>query len=67
MQDGKIPYITVQDYSLGQNIMEPQTQIPFHCLRLRLSSWQFVLQTPMNRSQQLPAPYKRLIGEIKQN
>ena len=37
----KIPYITVQGYSLGQNIMEPQTPIPFHCLRLRLSSWQF--------------------------
>ena len=24
-------------------------------------------QTPLNRSQQLPAPYKRLIDEIKQN
>ena len=24
-------------------------------------------QTPLNRSQQLPAPYKRLIDEIKEN
>ena len=24
-------------------------------------------QTPLNRSQQLPAPHKRLIDEIKQN
>ena len=24
-------------------------------------------QTPLNRRQQLPAPYKRLIDEIKQN
>ena len=24
-------------------------------------------QTPLNRSQQLPAPYKRLIDEIKHN
>ena len=28
---------------------------------------QKVEQTPLNRSQQLPAPYKRLIDEIKQN
>ena len=37
--------------------------------RLTLESW-FITnleQTPLNRSQQLPAPYKRLIDEIKQN
>ena len=33
-----------------------------------LESWFTNLeQTPLNRSQQLPAPYKRLIDEIKQN
>ena len=36
--------------------------------RLTLKSWFTNLeQTPLNRSQQLPAPYKRLIDEIKQN
>ena len=36
--------------------------------RLALESWLSNLeQTPLNRSQQLPAPYKRLIDEIKQN
>ena len=36
--------------------------------RLTLESWFTNLeQTPLNRSQQLPAPYKRLIDEIKQN
>ncbi|CAH3163453.1 unnamed protein product, partial [Porites evermanni] len=38
--------------------------------RLTLESWFTKLnleQTPLNRSQQLPAPYKRLIDEIKQN
>ena len=35
---------------------------------LTLESWFTNLeQTPLNRSQQLPAPYKRLIDEIKQN
>ena len=35
---------------------------------LALESWFTNLeQTPLNRSQQLPAPYKRLIDEIKQN
>ena len=35
--------------------------------RLTLESWFTNLeQTPLNRSQQLPAPYKRLIDEIKQ-
>ena len=33
---------------------------------LTLESWFTNLeQTPLNRSQQLPAPYKRLIDEIK--
>ena len=33
-----------------------------------LESWLTNLeQTPLNRSQQLPAPYKRLIDELKQN
>ena len=33
-----------------------------------LESWFTNLkQTPLNRSQQLRAPYKRLIDEIKQN
>ena len=36
--------------------------------RLTLESWFTNLeQTPLNHSQQLPAPYKRLIEEIKQN
>ena len=36
--------------------------------RLTLESWFTNLeQTPLNRSQQLPAPYKRLINGIKQN
>ena len=36
--------------------------------RLTLESWFTNLeQTPLNSSQQLPAPYKRLIDEIKQN
>ena len=36
--------------------------------RLILESWFTNLeQTPPNPSQQLPAPYKRLIDEIKQN
>ena len=36
--------------------------------RLTLESWFTNLeQTPLNRTQQLPAPYKRLIDEIKQN
>ena len=36
--------------------------------RLTLESWFTNLeQTPLNRSQQLPAPYKRLIDEIKEN
>ena len=36
--------------------------------RLTLEGWFTNLeQTPLNRSQQLPAPYKRLIDEIKQN
>ena len=36
--------------------------------RLTLESWFTNLkQTPLNRSQQLPAPYKRHIDEIKQN
>ena len=36
--------------------------------RLTLGSWFTNLeQTTLNRSQQLPAPYKRLIDEIKQN
>ena len=35
--------------------------------RLTLESWFTNLeQTPLNRSQQLPAPYKRLIDKIKQ-
>ena len=35
---------------------------------LTVESWFTNLdQTPLNRSQQLPAPYKRLIDEIKQN
>ena len=39
-----------------------------HYQRLTLESWFTNLeQTPLNRSQQLPAPYKRLIDEIKQN
>ena len=34
--------------------------------RLTLKSWfTNVKQTPVNRSQQLPAPYKRLTDEIK--
>ena len=36
--------------------------------RLTLESWFTNLeQTSLNRSQQLPAPYKQLIDEIKQN
>ena len=36
--------------------------------RLTLESWFTNLeQTPLNRSQQLPAPYKRLIDEMKRN
>ena len=36
--------------------------------RLTIESWFTNLeQTPLNRSQQLPAPYKRLIDEIKKN
>ena len=36
--------------------------------RLTLESWfTNLVQTPLNRSQQLPAPYIRLINEIKQN
>ena len=36
--------------------------------RLTLESWFTNLeQTPLNSSQQLPAPYKQLIDEIKQN
>ena len=36
--------------------------------RLTLESWFTNLeQTPLNRSQQLQAPYKRLIDEIKEN
>jgi len=36
--------------------------------RLTLESWFTILeQIPLNRSQQLHAPYKRLIDEIKQN
>ena len=36
--------------------------------QLTLESWFTNLkQKPLNRSQQLPAPYKRLIDEIKQN
>ena len=36
--------------------------------RLTLESWFTNLEkTPLNRSQQLTAPYKRLIDEIKQN
>ena len=36
--------------------------------RLTLERWfTNVEQTPPNRSQQLPAPYKRLIDGIKQN
>ena len=36
--------------------------------RLTLESWFTNLKkTPLNRSQLLPAPYKRLIDEIKQN
>ena len=36
--------------------------------RLTLGSWFTNLeQTPLNRSQQLPAPYKRLIDGIKKN
>ena len=36
--------------------------------RLTLESWFTNLeQTPLNRSQQSPAPYKRLIDEIKEN
>ena len=39
-----------------------------HYQRLTLESWFINLeQTPLNISQQLPAPYKRLIDEIKQN
>jgi len=38
-----------------------------HCQRLTLESWFTNLeQRPLYRSQQLPAPYKRLIDEIKQ-
>ena len=36
--------------------------------RLTLESWFSKLERmPQNRSQQLPAPYKRLIDELKQN
>ena len=36
--------------------------------RLTLESWFTTLeQTPLNLSQQLPAPYKRLTDRIKQN
>ena len=36
--------------------------------RLSLESWFTNLeQTPLNRNQQLPARYRRLIDEIKQN
>ena len=36
--------------------------------RLTLESWFTNLeQTPLNRSHQLPAPYKRLIDEMKRN
>ena len=36
--------------------------------RLTIDSWFTNLeQTPLNRSQQLLAPYKRLIDEIKKN
>ena len=39
-----------------------------YCQRLTLESWFTILeQTPLNRSQQLPAPKKRLIDKIKQN
>ena len=39
-----------------------------YCQRLTLESWFTNLeQTPLNRSQQLPASQKRLIDEIKQN
>ena len=36
--------------------------------RLTLESWFTNLEkTPLNRSQQLPAPYKRLMDGLKQN
>ena len=39
-----------------------------YCQRLTLKSWFTKLeQTPLNHSQQLPAPYKRLNDEIKKN
>ena len=39
-----------------------------YCQRLTLESWFTILkQRPLNRSQQLPAPQKRLIDKIKQN
>ena len=44
--------------------------LPVSCLFFALQEidWFTNLeQTPLNRSQQLPAPYKRLIDEIKQN
>ena len=44
------------------------TYITDYYQRLTLESWFTNLeQTPLNRSQQLPAPYKRLIDAIKQN
>ena len=39
-----------------------------HYQRRTLESWFTNLeQTPLNRGQQLPAPYKRVIDELKQN
>ena len=56
---------------IAEHYLQTKHQIDWYsdCYqRLTLESWFTNLeQTPLNRSQQLPAPYKQLVDEIEQN
>ena len=59
---------TLIEHALSTNkkrALYPNFNINSYCARLTLESWFTNLeQTPLNRCQQLPAPYKRLINDV---
>ena len=63
-----VPKILDLKSSSEQIFSENCRWVALHYQRLTLESWfSNFEQTPLNRSQKLPAQYKRLIDGIKQN
>ena len=64
----RVPVLLFSSISSSESSSRGSSRSGFYYQRLTLESWLINLeQTPLNRSQQLSPPYKRLIDEIKQN